>query len=144
MQITQEIKIKGVDEVVSIKSTFNRPIGEVWRKYERLWTAYVNDILDNNNGIELPEFDTDEEELEWYRKQQEIEKNSPFCYESVIKRSELPNFFGGLIRDWDYLLRFLDIISNAEFKHPDENAFVYEVIDDNTVVIKLGKAGCEL
>lgn len=141
MQITQEIKIKGVDEVVSIKSTFNRPIGEVWRKYERLWTAYINDLLDNRTGVEWPEFDTVEEELEYDRKQQELEKISPFCFESVIKRSELQNFFAGLIRDWDYLLKFLETVSKADFKHPDENAFVYEIINQDTVILKLGKAG---
>lgn len=141
MEIIQKYRMGGSEETTAFKSTFNRPTGEAWRKYERLWTAYINDLLDNRTGVEWPEFDTVEEELEYDRKQQELEKISPFCFESVIKRSELQNFFGGLIRDWDYLLKFLETVSKADFKHPDETAFVYEVINEDTVILKLGKAG---
>lgn len=140
MQVTEKVQNNFYANYVPHKYTVNRPLGKTWNKYEDIWRAYINDMIEGNNGIDISVSKNQEEENEQIQKlMQDI--GDEFVFYSIVRKTELNQFFGGLIRDWDYLLNFLNDVSRAKFKYPDKNAFVYEIIDENTVSIRLGIAG---
>ena len=123
---------------IDMSEEYNRPIGETGRKNGRYWRLFLKDINECNNDFKPPHSkDADEEEAYHIERENKL-RSLELREQIIITKDTLPNYFSGKIRDWDYLLKFAKIMSEAKFEYEVEMPFSYKLIDDNAIELNLG------
>jgi hypothetical protein len=121
-----------------IKDHFNRPTGKAWRKYQKLWVAYIKDVDSCNDGYFAPSILSDDAQDEYFQARSKQVKAMGLREQTIITKEALHKFFGGKITDWDYLLQFAEAMSQATFEYDVEKPFSYELIKGDTIHLNLG------
>lgn len=125
------------DMTIDMSDEYNRPIGEIGRKYARYWNLFIKDVNECNNGFEIPECKNADEE-DYYREREKKLRSQGLREQFIITKETLQDYFSGKIRDWDYLLKFAQTMSEAQFEYDVAEPFSYKLIDENTIKLNLG------
>lgn len=122
----------------NIKLIFNRPTGEVWRKYSKYWTLLMKDSHNYNKGFDTLYIETPPEKIggaldafNEYLIEHQLE------FYMMIKKENLTKFFDGKVKDFEYLIKILDAFQEADYKQSNEKVFDYSRLDDDIIVISL-------
>jgi hypothetical protein len=118
----------------------NALVGKSQRKYGRIWNAYSFSVIVNVGAVYLETSpDTENEKLsDMHRQKYEAElKNRGLRSDIRITKDNLNDIFGGLVRDWDYLLKLLEALKNAKYANNVEDAFTYSFENDGSIIVRL-------
>lgn len=120
----------------------NQPIGIAFKRYQFIWLNFLDD-LSEHTGLDN-ETRSEAENLELKEQLQEQLKKEGYEGMTIITKETLPQFFGGLITSWLELIKILKAFQKSEFKYPIEDAFTFEYINDDAVILKLKRVTPEI
>ncbi len=115
----------------------NEPTGIAFKRYQYVWLNFLDDLSELTGSAYGTR--SDAESLELKRQYREQLKKEGYEGMNIITKETLPQFFGGLITSWPELIKILKAFQKSEFKYPIEDAFIFEYINDDTVILKLKK-----
>ena len=120
----------------------NEPTGIAFKRYAIVWFNLLDDLS------ELTGFDSgassEAEDLQFKEQFREHLKIEGYEGKTVITKETLPQFFDGLVTSWPELIKILKAFQKADFKYPIEDAFTFEYINDDAVLLKLKKVTPEI
>jgi len=125
----------------------NYPIGAAGRKYGRIWEAFAASIMFGVGCLS--------EEDDPFPNHKKVKKLEFLNYETQlmglglrsqtrITNDNLEDVFGGLITDWDYLIKILDAFKKAKYSSNVDKAFTYSIEQDGSIIIRLKSDTCSV